>query len=106
MANLGDRIVTVSDMNGNKDNLTVDSQHNNRDQELHDMYHKKNNNMSENTIDGQSQEADIDDIECDKDHDWSISRFSYKKSSDEYFKMFNNNCDCAKKLGVVYKCWR
>ena len=97
MANLGDGIVTVAGMNGNKDNLTVDSQHNNPDQELHNMYHNKQNNMSENTIDGESQEADIDDIEWDKDHDWSISRFSYEKSSGEYLKMFNGNCDGEKK---------
>ena len=64
--NLGDGIVTVAGMNSNKDNLTVDSQHNNCDQELHDIYHNKQNNESENTIDGESQEVDIDDIERTK----------------------------------------
>ena len=46
----------------------------------------KQHNMSENTIDGESQEVDIDDIEWDKDHDWSILRFSYEKSSGEYLQ--------------------
>ena len=63
LANLGDGIVTVAGMKGNNNNLTVDSEHNNHDQELHDMYHNKQNNMPENMIGEQSQEADIDDIE-------------------------------------------
>ena len=88
----------MAGMNGNKDNLTVDSQHNNPDQELHNMYHNKQNNMSENTIDGESQEADIDDIEWDKDHDWSISRFSYEKSSGEYLKKLTT-------IVIVQKTW-
>ena len=100
MANLDDEIVTVAGMNGDKNNLTVDSQHNNRDQEFHDMYHSKRCNVSENTINGESQKADIDDIEWDKDHDWSISRLSYEKSSGEYLKMFDNNCDYANNLAL------
>ena len=66
------------------------------------MHHNKPNNISENTIDVQSREADIDDIEWDKDHDWSISRFSYEKSSGEYLKIFNNNCERAKEISVMY----
>ena len=53
----------MAGMNGNKDNLAIDSQHNNRDQELHNMYHNKQHNISKNTINRESQEADIDDIE-------------------------------------------
>ena len=60
--------------------------------------------MSENMIDGQSQEADIDDIKQDKDHDWSISRFSYERSSGEYFNVFNKNCERAKNLASTMCC--